>query len=226
MIMRRSGGGLFRTVLAGGFLVVIVYIVATVIGWDLLPFQTSEKDHSPPPILTEIRELSDFHAAQAQFEVVVDEEKDVRFLPQAIAGERVQFVAVGTVDAMIDFSSLSTNAVRFDAETGHAVVYLPRPVIGRPVIDHDQSHVMNRDRGLFNRLGGVFNDNPTAEGDLYDAAEQKMAVAASQTGLVAMAEQSAQELLEPMITNLGVTSVDVRFYDGEQPPKCSKKGCS
>jgi hypothetical protein len=29
-----------------------------------------------------------------------------------------------------------------------------------------------------------------------------------------------------MITNLGVTSVDVRFYDGEQPPKCSKKGCS
>ncbi len=223
--MRSSGGGLIRTVIVGGFIVVGLYVAASYLGWSL-PFQTTEKDHSPPPILTELRELSDFHAAQAEFEVVIDEEDDVRFLPQAVAGERVQFVSVGTVDAVIDISTLSSTAVHFDPENNSAVVYLPRPEIAEPVIDHEQSHVMNRDRGLFNRVGGIFTDNPTAERDLYLAAEAKMAAAAAQTGLVAMAEQNAEDLLEPMIRNLGVDTVDVRFYDGDNPPKCKGGECS
>ena len=79
--MRRSGGGFFRTLVTGGVLVVVLVLVAGVIGWRLSPFSTERKDHSPPPILTEIRAMSDFHAAQAQFEVVIDQEDDVRFLP-------------------------------------------------------------------------------------------------------------------------------------------------
>jgi len=85
---------------------------------------------------------------------------------------------------------------------------------------------MNRDRGLVNRVGGIFTDNPTSENDLMQAAQAKMADAAAQTGLVAMAEQQAEELFEPMIRNLGVEYVEVRFYDGESPPKCSKADCS
>ena len=46
------------------------------------------------------------------------------------------------------------------------------------MLDHEQSHVMNRDRGLLNRLGGIFNDNPTSEASLYKAAMDKMADAA------------------------------------------------
>ena len=224
--MRRSGGGFLRTLVFGGVIVVALFLVAGAIGFNLLPFQTTEKDHSPPPILTELRQLSDFHAAQAEFEVIIDQEEDVRFMPQVIAGERVQFVAVGTVDAMIDLSAVSADAVRFDPETNRAVVFLPRPTIEEPVLDLEQSHVMNRDRGLVNRVGGIFTDNPTSENDLMQAAQAKMADAAAQTGLVAMAEQQAEELFEPMIRNLGVEYVEVRFYDGESPPKCSKADCS
>jgi len=224
--MRRSGGGFLRTLVFGGVIVVALFLVAGAIGFNLLPFQTTEKDHSPPPILTELRQLSDFHAAQAEFEVIIDQEEDVRFMPQVIAGERVQFVAVGTVDAVIDLSAVSADAVRFDPETNRAVVFLPRPTIEEPVLDLEQSHVMNRDRGLVNRVGGIFTDNPTSENDLMQAAQAKMADAAAQTGLVAMAEQQAEELFEPMIRNLGVEYVEVRFYDGESPPKCSKADCS
>ena len=224
--MRRSGGGFLRTLVFGGVIVVALFLVAGAIGFNLLPFQTTEKDHSPPPILTELRQLSDFHAAQAEFEVIIDQEDDVRFMPQVIAGERVQFVAVGTVDAVIDLSAVSADAVRFDPETNRAVVFLPRPTIEEPVLDLEQSHVMNRDRGLVNRVGGIFTDNPTSENDLMQAAQAKMADAAAQTGLVAMAEQQAEELFEPMIRNLGVEYVEVRFYDGESPPKCSKADCS
>jgi len=133
--MRRSGGGFLRTLVFGGVIVVALFLVAGAIGFNLLPFQTTEKDHSPPPILTELRQLSDFHAAQAEFEVIIDQEEDVRFMPQVIAGERVQFVAVGTVDAVIDLSAVSADAVRFDPETNRAVVFLPRPTIEEPVLD-------------------------------------------------------------------------------------------
>lgn len=223
---RSDGGGFFRTLIVGGFLVVGAFLVASVLGFDL-PFQTTEKDHSPPPILAELRGMSDLHSAQAQFEVIVDQEDDVRFIPQVIAGERVQYVAVGTVDAVVDLSSLGEGAVRFDEETNRAVVYLPRPTISQPVLDMDQSHVMNRDRGLFNRVGGLFSDNPTAENALITAAQAKMSAAAAQTGLVAMAEQETEDLIEPMILDLGVEYVDVRFYDGDTPPDCSTPGdCS
>ena len=204
---------------------VVAYAVLAAIGWNLLPFQTTEKDHSPPPILTELRQLSGSAAARAQFEVVVDQE-DVRFLPQAIAGERVQFVAVGTVDAVIDLTRLPTDAVRYDVETDSAVVYLPRPTIAEPVLDVAQSHVMNRDRGLLNRLGGIFNDNPTSELALYEAAEDKMAATAAQTELVTKAEEQAESLLEPLVRQLGVTTVEVRFYDGDAPPDCERVKCS
>jgi Protein of unknown function (DUF4230) len=222
--MSRSGGGFFRTLVAGGVIVVGLVIVAGFVGINLLPFGTETKDHSPPPILHELRELADFHGAQAQFEVVVDTEEDVRFMPQFLAGERVQFVAIGTVDAVIDLSGLSGEAVRYDADRNSATVLLPAPRIEDPVIDHEQSHVMNRDRGLFNRIGGVFSDNPTGERALYLAAEAKMSAAAAQTGLTAKAEQTTEQLLEDMIANLGVDEVDVRFYDGELPA-CEGSGC-
>lgn len=223
--MRRSGGFL-RTLLFGGVVAVALFLVAGAIGWDLLPFQTTEKDHSPPPILTELRQLADFHAAQAEFEVIIDQEDDVRFMPQVIAGERVQYVAIGTVDAVIDLSSVASDAVRYDPDANRAVVYLPRPTIDEPVLDLEQSHVMNRDRGLLNRVGGIFSDNPTSESDLLQAAQAKMADAAARTGLVEKAEQQAEELFEPMIRNLGVDIVEVRFYDGDSPPKCSNADCS
>ena len=90
----------------------------------------------------------------------------------------------------------------------------------------DQSHVMNRDRGLLNRLGGVFTDNPTSELGLYEAAQDKMSAAAARTGLVTMAEEQAESLLEPLVRQLGVTTVEVRFYDGDTPPDCERVKCS
>ena len=41
-----------------------------------------------------------------------------------------------------------------------------------PSIDVEVSHVMNRDRGLLDRVGGVFSDSPTSEADLYGLATE------------------------------------------------------
>ena len=207
--------GFLGTFVLGGILVVGLLFVAGMVSFKLNPFKTESKDHSPPPILMELREMTDLHAAQAEFEVVIDDEKDVRYMPAVLAGERVQFVAVGTVDAVVDLSTLPADAIAYDEKTNSVVVTLPSPTIADPVIDHEQSHVMNRDRGLFNRLSGLFSDNPTSEAALYEAASDKMADAAAQSGLVAMAEKHVEDVLEKTITRLGVDEVDVQF---DSPP--------
>lgn len=210
-----SRSGFLGTLVAGGIVVAVLLVVAGMVSFELNPFKTESKDRSPPPILTELRKMSDLHAAQAEFEVVIDDEKDVRYMPAILAGERVQFVAVGSVDAVVDLSTLTADAIVYDPEENSVVLTLPSPRIADPVIDHELSHVMNRDRGLFNRLSGLFSDNPTSEAALYEAASDKMADAAAQSGLVAMAEDHVEDLLETTITRLGVDEVEIRF---ESPP--------
>jgi hypothetical protein len=197
----------------GGVALVAGLVVAGVVGFQLLhsPFSTVTKDHSPPPVLTELRDLSDFHAAQAQFEVTLDLEKDVKYVPSAIAGERVQFVGIGTVDAVVDFSSIGTGAVKISDDNKSVVVTLPSAYAQLPVLDHKQSHVMNRDRGLINRVAGIFNDNPTSEDSLYQAAQQKMADSARQTDLIQRAQEHTTFVLTGMLKSMGFEKIDIVF---------------
>jgi hypothetical protein len=197
----------------GGAAIVAGVVVAGVISFQLLhsPFTTVTKDHSPPPVLTELRDLSDFHAAQAQFEVTLDLEKDVKYVPSAIAGERVQFLGIGTVDAVVDFSSIGAGAVQISDDNKSVVVTLPSAYAMTPVLDHEQSHVMNRDRGLINRVVGIFNDNPTSEDSLYKAATQKMADSARQTDLIQRAQEHTTFVLTGMLKSMGFEKIDIVF---------------
>jgi hypothetical protein len=209
---RRTALQIFKKFL-GGVALVAGLVVAGVVGFQLLdsPFTTTTKDHSPPPVLLELRDLADFHAAQAQFEVTLDLEKDVKYVPAAIAGERVQFLGIGTVDAVVDFNTIGAGAVQISDDNKSVIVTLPGAYAMEPVLDHDQSHVMNRDRGLLNRLGGIFNDNPTSEAGLYDAAMDKMADAAGQTDLIAQAQENTTFVLTSMLKSMGFENIDIVF---------------
>jgi hypothetical protein len=211
--MQRTGRSAIRTIVYGGFALVALAVAASALGLDFLssPFTTTVEDHSPPPILIEVRDLADFHAATSEWEVVVDQEHDVKYLPSFVAGERVQYVAIGTVDAVVDLGNINNHAIDFDRLANSVVITLPTPTLADPQIDHERSHVMNRDRGLFNRVGGVFSDNPTSESDLLRAAEAKMADAAAQSELVARAEDNTRAMLTSMLLSMGIEDVEIVF---------------
>ncbi len=187
--------------------------IAAVVGFRLIdsPFTTTEVDHSAPPVLLELRDLASFHAAQGQFEVTVDVEQDVKWVPSFLAGERVQFVSVGTVDATVDFAALTESSFVVD-ESGEAVtVTLGAVQLADPVIDLEASHVMNRDRGMLDRLGGVFSDSPTSEAELYELATDKIAAAAEATELAERAEDNVRSTVTAMLQAVGFDRVVVRF---------------
>jgi hypothetical protein len=205
----------------GALFVTTLVLVGGVIAGNLfdlgVPFSQETKDHSPPLILNELKDLSEFRASEADFEVIIDQETDVRWVPSFVAGERVQFVAVGSVDATVDFSEMGEDSVIFDEATNSATVILPAPKMGDPRIDLDNSGVMNRDRGVLDRLGGLFVDNPTAEIELIREAEDKIEAAAGDTELLARAEENTTAMLTGLIEALGVDNVRV-IYETRTAP--------
>jgi len=218
---RRNSRGVTRTVVFGALFVTTLVLVGGVIAGNLfdlgVPFSQETKDHSPPLILNELKDLSEFRASEADFEVIIDQETDVRWVPSFVAGERVQFVAVGSVDATVDFSEMGEDSVIFDEATNSATVILPAPKMGDPRIDLDNSGVMNRDRGVLDRLGGLFVDNPTAEIELIREAEDKIEAAAGDTELLARAEENTTAMLTGLIEALGVDNVRV-IYETRTAP--------
>lgn len=218
--MSRKNRSVTRTLVFGGLFVAALLLVGGLLAGNLfnldVPFTSETKDYSPPLILNEIKDLSEFRASEAEFEVIIDKETDIRWVPAFVAGERVQFIAVGSVDATVDFSAMGEDSVIFDEDTNSATVILPSPKMGEPRIDLDNSGVMNRDRGVLDRVGGLFNDNPTAEIELIQEAEDKIAAAAAETELLDRAEENTTAMLTGLIEALGVDDVRV-IYENPDP---------
>lgn len=205
----------------GGLLIGALALVGVVvaIGWvrDLIPgfgnpFGTETVDRTGPAVLKSIQNLHDFRAASGHFEVIVDVERDTRFVPAAIKGERVLFVAIGAVDAGIDFSNLDADAVDVSSDRRSVSLELPPATFRDPELDLDRSYVYDRDRGAIDRIQSLLGDDPGAEPELYTLAEEKLAAAARDgSGLLARAEANTRSMLAGFLRALGFTRVEIRF---------------
>ncbi len=175
------------------------------------PFSSRTIDRTQPALLQAMEDLSDYKAAAGNFQVLVDSEKDAKFLPSFIRGERTVYSAAGSVDASVDFSGLGAQAVIVSEDRRSVTIALPPPKLSEPTLDLEQSMVVSRDRGLLDRLGSVFSDTPTGERELQLAAQEKMKAAAAASDLSGRAEQNTRKMLETLLGSLGFTSVTVTF---------------
>ena len=155
-----------------------------VVGWvkDIVPdfanpFSEETVDRTSPAVLKSIENLRDFRAATGHFEVIVDVEQDQRFVPAKIKGERVLFVAIGSVDAGVDFTGLEDGAVEVSDDGKSVTLELPPATFREPELDLERSYVYDRDRGAIDRIQSLFGDDGV-EQELYPLAEEKLADAA------------------------------------------------
>jgi len=190
-----------------------VIAVLLVIG-PLNPFGTDTKDRSQPVLLKSLQDLSDYHAATANMQVVVDVEEDARLLPSFIKGERTLFVAAGNVDAAVDFRALSKDpdAVKVSKDRRSVELTLPAPKLLEPRLDPDRSRVYDRDRGVLDRVEDAISDRPGDEQPLYQLAEDKLAAAAAaDPKLLQTAERNTRSMLEGLLRGLGFEKIKINF---------------
>ncbi|WP_324276294.1 DUF4230 domain-containing protein [Blastococcus brunescens] len=209
---RRSRRGRGKLVAAGVGLAVLVPAGLQFADWlPDNPFGQDVVDRSTTPLLLALEDLHEYHAASGTFQVVVDREVDTRYVPAAISGERVQLLATGTADAYVDFAALDAGAVTLSADGTAATIELPAPRLDEVRIDQQESRVLDRDRGLFDRIGDAVGDDPVDDSALYAVAEDRLTAAAAQSDLRERAETNTRVMLTGLAQSLGVDEVEVRF---------------
>lgn len=201
-------GRLWTAVVSG----LLVGVLVAGAGWFMLravgnPFATETTDRTGPAVLKSLTEISNFHAASGYYETVVDIEKDTKFVPGWISGERVLYVGKGTVDGVVDFSSLAEGDVTVSDDGTMAAITLPAPTIGKPALDLETSYVVSLDQGIINRFQGSELEREAQ----LKAVEQMEAAAAAEGMLLDMAEENTASMLRGLLGALGFTQISITF---------------
>lgn len=176
-------------------------------------FGTETRDRSGPALLQSVRDLSRYDAASGNFQVVVDLEKDARFLPDAIRGTRTLYVGAGTVDAYVDLGRVGEDDVRVNEDRTEATLRLPHARLGKPALDPERSYAVSKQRGLLDRLGDLFSDNPNSEQAVQRLAVRHISEAAEESELTERAESNTEDMLVNLLRSLGFEKVTVTFGD-------------
>ncbi|MFG2127226.1 DUF4230 domain-containing protein [Streptomyces sp. NPDC048751] len=214
--IRRVSGRMPGWAKAVSAVVIVLVVFFAGIRLSVLPglkdlFGTETHDRSGPALLESIQDISRYDAASGNFQVVVDLEKDAKLLPDAIRGSRTLYVGAGTVDAYVDLGKVGKNDVTVDDDRTSATLRLPHAQLGKPALDTDRSYAVSKQRGLLDRLGDFFSDNPNSEQAVQKLAVRHIGDAAKESELTKRAETNTTNMLEGLLRSLGFKEVKVSF---------------
>ena len=179
---------------------------------DLNPFASETKDRSQPVVLKALDRLSEYRAATANLEVIVDIEEDAKYLPDFIKGERTLLIAAGRVDGIVDFGRLGRRAVTVSPDRRAVTVTLPPARLSKAQLDLNRTRVYDRRRGVLDRAEGLFDEELDRDRALFALAERKLFEAAQANGGVRLAaERNTRQMLRNLLRGLGFERVTVRF---------------
>lgn len=195
-------------VVVGGLVALTLTGLGVVNMFGSNPFQVSQTDRSQPVLLKSVQELSQYHAAVGNFELVLDIKDDVAWMPDIIAGQRTLFVAAGTVNTYVDLSGLADKDLTLSPDGKSMTVRLPEAKFDKPNLNFDRSYIYDQDRGIVDRVVDAFETPEQTE--FYQLAETKMATAAEESDLRKQASDNTKAMLTSMFGSAGI---QVTFLD-------------
>ena len=175
------------------------------------PFASNQVDRSAPAVLEKIQELEQFTAAEGQFVQTVDFERDAKYLPSILKGERVVASVQGNVSATVDFGGLDQNAVKVSGDRRTITLRLPAPELQAADIEESSTKILTRDRGVIDRAEDFFSSNPTDDLPLYRAAEKKVDAAAARSDLQQTARTNTERWLRTFLGAAGFDTVNISW---------------
>jgi hypothetical protein len=176
------------------------------------PFHVSQTDRSQPVLLKSVQDLSQYHAAVGNFELVLDIADGVAGVPDIIAGRRTLFVAAGTVSTYVDLSGLADKDLRLSPDGKSVTVRLPEAQLDKPNLDHDRSYVFSQDRGVLDQIADAIEVPQQAQ--FFKLAETKMTTAAEASELRKQAIDNTKAMLTGMFGALGIHATFVDSASG------------
>ncbi len=75
----------------------------------------------------------------------------------------------------------------------------------------DRSYAVSKQRGLLDRLGDLFSDNPNSEQAVQKLAVRHIRKAAEESELTARAEANTRGMLQGLLRSLGFERVRITF---------------
>ena len=210
-------GGFARVLIFTG--AVFALIVAMCLGLRAInvlpsfdnPFSDKTTDRSQPVLLQSMRDLSRYVAADGTFQVIVDLQESKDNVPDFLLNKRTLFVGSGTVEEYVDFGAIAGDAIKVDNGNNSIEITLPPPQQSQAALDMQRSYVVAEERGLLNRIGDAFKNDPNQQQRVYQLAQQRITEAARSSGLDQRAQDNTEKMLTSLFARLGYTTVTVTF---------------
>jgi len=152
----------------------------------------------PVSIIHDVRTLARLETIQYSIEKVVTADTGQQELA-ILFGDRLIFVAHGTVIAGVDLAELGEDDLWLDG--GTLFVRLPEPSVFVATLDNDKSYVYDRETGLFTK------GNVDLETLARQAAEDEIEKAALDDGILDQAQTNAEYYLSRLFQTLGYPRV-------------------
>jgi hypothetical protein len=154
----------------------------------------------PVTIVHEVRSLARLETIHYTLEKVITAETGQGALG-FLFGDRLLFIAHGSVIAGVDLEKLEPQDVRIDSQ-GAVYLWLPEPEIFVATLDNKLSYVYDRETGLLTR-GDV-----TLEAAARKAAEDEIRKAALEDGILEQARVNAEAALERLLRAAGIEGIN------------------
>jgi phage tail protein X len=169
--------------------------------------QVAELLHPTPTILPDpvtiihaVQPLARLETIQYSVEKVITGETG-QGLFKSLVGDKLLFIAHGTVIAGVDLGKLTLDQI--EERDGALVLNLPEPEIFIASLNNEQSYIYDRQTGIFSK------GNPQLETDVRRAAEREIEAAARNDGILVLAKQNAVAFLTNFLIKLGYNNVVV-----------------
>ena len=164
--------------------------------------RTTSIDVSSPSVVEKIHQLSRLETVVYSLDKIVEGERQSAYLPDFLAGDKLLLVAHGEVIAGVDLGQLKPGDVTVKRDA--VQVRLPAPQILTTRIDNGRTRVYSRTTGL------LVATDPNLESEVRLTAEQQIAQAALDDGILDKARQNARTSVAALLYGLGFHTVDVQ----------------
>ena len=174
------------------------------------PFRPAAEAQEPerPSLLVSIQDMSQYHAAVGNFEVIIDsQENGISWLPDFVSGERTLFLAKGTVNAYVDLGGLTGENYQLSEDGKKASIRLPAAQLDKPNLNVKDSYIYDQRRGVGKAISDAFSTPDQSK--FFEMAETRIASAAEESELRDRATENTKAMITGMLKPSGVEAVFV-----------------